>query len=413
MPHEPLTLFSSPAGPAELRDAILKVTPDALVTGQGDAWSEILIRFPNGSTLGLTHDPDYYSGPGWAGQKAGMAAYFDRFPLGDRAAQTRATIGAFGFSLATSFEPDYDPAGDERLDFLASLADAVDGVFFSPSCLRDARFRVLVSASGEVDEDAEWPLAGRLVPADHNGDGPALADPDWQPQPPTAERVARRATALLILTARATLERDVGTRDGVRDDWRSLRAWAGELDIADEFEAWEREVIDAEPGELDPQTMVNAMWRIEGLEVLAWALGWKDLPRYDEVSQVDDVWAAAGFFDTAAVARHRAEATLRPAAELDAFRKQMLGYHWRLRDFRALHPTTMDFAAFAADCWFGSFDLTPFDLVDGDLALRGVRIDRADDGVVQTCASICLERHLASTWLTWGPEIYSQTDTST
>src|SRR5262249_14579124 len=141
--------------------------------------------------------------------------YFSRFPLGDRENQLMATIGSFQFSLGTHFDPDYEPPDDERLAAVCQLARILDGVLFSPSALRDPNGRMLVSADGEVDADAEWPKIGRLVEtaafgakAGH-GEKPAVTEEDeWQAEPPSAERVARRAVALMILSARAVVERD-------------------------------------------------------------------------------------------------------------------------------------------------------------------------------------------------------------
>ncbi len=245
-----------------------------------------------------------------------------------------------------------------------------------------------------------------------SGEAPADAADDWQPDPPTAKRVARRAVALTLLTTRATLERDFGKSDAVPESFDRLQRWMTELRIGKELEPWEKQAITAPPGQLDRQAALNAMWRIEGLEVLTWALGLKGLPRYDQMSDVDGPWTAVGLFDTEKVTKLLDRPTLRSPEELDGFRKQMLGYHWRLREFR-VRPGRMDFRAFAAKCWFGSFDLAGFELKDDELALHGQRLDEADEGVFGVCQSIVMERHQAVNWLCWGPEVYSDADVST
>jgi hypothetical protein len=297
------------------------------------------------------------------------------------------------------------------------LARILDGVLFSPSALRDPAGRILVSADGEVDADAEWPRAGRLVPIASFGEKagfgekPAVTEEDWQPEPPSAQRVARRAVALLILSARAVAERDHARMD-VLPFYEKLLTWAGDLGIDDELEPWERDALNLKPGTLARQPAINAMWRIEGLTVLAWALGLYELLPHDQLSDVDGVWNAIGLMDDK-VHDLLANPRLRPAEELETFRKQMLGYHWRLRDFRSSRPRTMDFLAFSRKCWFGSFDVSFFKLVDNDLALRGERIDKAGAEVLGTCMSLAMERHKASNWLCWGPAVYSQADDST
>jgi hypothetical protein len=91
----------------------------------------------------------------------------------------------------------------------------------------------------------------------------------------------------------------------------------------------------------------------------------------------------------------------------------MLGYHWRLRDYQHVKQQPMDFRAFADKCWFGSFDASPFEVIEGDLAIRGKRIDQADPQAFSLACSIAAERHRAINWLCWGPESYSEADIST
>lgn len=239
------------------------------------------------------------------------------------------------------------------------------------------------------------------------------AKAEGAPKPPTAARVARRAVALTMLSMQAVLERDFGKSEHIEHNYDKLREWIDETGLTSEFEPWEKDAIRKRPGQLDRQTAINAMWRIEGLEVLAWALGKHELPRYDTMSTVDDVWNAMGFLNADATRELLATASLRPAEELDAVRKQFLAYHWRLRDFRWVKPEKMDFRAFATNCWFGTFDVTPFDLIDDELALRGKRLDEADPDVFGLCESIATERHQAANWLCWGPAVYSKADAST
>jgi len=104
-----------------------------------------------------------------------------------------------------------------------------------------------------------------------------------------------------------------------------------------------------------------------------------------------------------------ASPTLRPAEELEDCRKQMLGFHWRMRDFRQVKAQRMNFRAFAANCWFGSFDISGFDLIDDELALQGQRLDQADKDLLSAANSIAQERHHAINWLCYGPAVYSET----
>jgi hypothetical protein len=268
---------------------------------------------------------------------------------------------------------------------------------------------VLIAADDERDPEAEWP-SGAATTADED------EDEDDETPPPAAARVARRAVVLTAVSARGVIERDFRYNgDSVEDARRKLATvigWLDQLGLDDELEPEERRVLEAQPGELELQDAINALWRVEGLAVLAWALRLSELPRYDQVADIDALWPAIGFLDADRARALLDRPELRPADELDGFGDQMLGYHWRLRDY-GLRPQAMDYRAFAANCWFGSFDLSPFELIDGDLAIAGQRIDRCDRQALGTASSIAQERHLAINWLRGGDEVYSETDTST
>src|SRR5262249_36496094 len=148
----------------------------------------------------------------------------------------------FRFSLGTNFDPDFDPEGDPRLSLLFDLTQFLDGVLFTPSSLRDARGRILVSSGGEKDEhpEAEWPKVRGSVSftspageAMHEKSRPRdpSEDPDEDADPPTAERVARRALALVAVTARAILEQDDPNSENVQQTYAAVLAWVKEIGI--------------------------------------------------------------------------------------------------------------------------------------------------------------------------------------
>jgi len=95
------------------------------------------------------------------------------------------------------------------------------------------------------------------------------------------------------------------------------------------------------------------------------------------------------------------------------FRERLFAIHWRMTEFR-LRPGTLDFVDLAVRMpWLSAAAVRALPLVDDDLAIGGIRIDRAPPDAVRTTASIAVERHLAINWLCDGPEIYSATDVST
>lgn len=87
-----------------------------------------------------------------------MQNYFSRFPDGPSKERVLALIPSFGFSLGTVHDPDFIDS-DERLLIISQVAQALDGVLFLPSGLRDAYGRVLLGPGG-YDPQAQWPASG-------------------------------------------------------------------------------------------------------------------------------------------------------------------------------------------------------------------------------------------------------------
>jgi hypothetical protein len=224
--------------------------------------------------------------------------------------------------------------------------------------------------------------------------------------PPGAKRVAARALALTAVTVRAILEQDA---DSVvaRDTHRELLAWIEQIGIGDELEPDEWQVLQRGLGKFDEGQQVDSTWRLEGLVVLARALGRFDLPPHDVLVNVEALWQAMGFLDARAARALLARPTLRSREEIGIMRNRLLALHWRLRKY-CLDRTVIDFAKFARTCWFGPLDVTDLPLVDGDLALGGRRLDRVPQDDLLNAASASLERYQAASWLWEGPRIYSR-----
>lgn len=421
MPMEPLSLFGRELDRAavvrrmrELADAVrLDVPRDdgwfALTATWGRLWGK--------KTLILHYDPAHCSGENWARQMDGMRGYYARFPDTPRKERVMMLTHTFGFTLGARFDPDAAGPADPRVQALFDLARLLDGVVFSPSRLLDAHGRVLFAAGGAAEEDADaaWPrviYTVQVTPSAASDGGDADEDDaDPEATAPSAGRVAIRALALVALTARAMLEWS-GDDPGTGLTHENVLEWARETGAMDEMEPEEREVMQAPLRSLAPQPHVNAAWRLEGVAVLAWALGLADLPPHDRVTQPDDVWDHFGFLDVDAARAILAAPVLRPRDEIAALRQRLFALHWRLRDW-SLRPTAMDFAEFAATAWFGPLDITGVPLVDGDVALGGARIDQADPELFARVHSAAQERHLAVNWLWEGPELYSDADVST
>jgi hypothetical protein len=316
-------------------------------------------------------------------------------------------IGTLRFALAVP-QDDLDiDSDDERLSLLYTVCQHLDGVVFTPSSLRDAQGRVLIGAGGETDPLAVLP---QIPPVNiHNK---VIEDVEQETVPPTPCRVAKRALALTAVAARATLEFDAPQLDDPETQRRRLIDWIESLDIGDEFEPEEWKVLQRPVGNIEQQDHLNAMWRVEGLAVLAWAIRRHELPPDDELVVPADLYQAMGIFDARTGHELLASAELRPADELSAMQTHLLMLHWRMRDY-SIRPQPMDFVAFSKSCWIGSFDVGGFQIVKNDLAIGGAAINDADDDQRSMVNSLAMERHLAINWLMGYSDVYSETDTST
>jgi Domain of unknown function (DUF4272) len=424
MAMEPITLFARIVDPAGVARRLRELAPSVEIDGPDDKWRKAVVAFGDGGpkrTLTFTHDPAYHQEPNWSMQMRGMRGFFSRFPDTDRKPRVMMLTTSLHLSLGTLFDPDFDPEGDPRLDILFSIAEFLDGVLFTPSALRDAGGRILFSAGGEAEEDpdAVWPqVAGEASvsapsgPVDRQETRPKpLEEEDEGNDAPTGGRVARRALALTAVTARAILEQDVANPEAPAV-YRDLLAWVREIGIDDEFEPEEWEVLQRGLGKLDQRMQVNSTWRLEGLVVLAWALGRFEIPPPDQLVGLNPLWRSLGLLDVDVARALLADPTLRPREEIGILRDRLFALHWRLRNFH-INPGVMDFAEFARTCWFGPLDISGIPLVEGDLGLRGERIDRVPQDVFSSAHSAAQERHQAANWLSEGPERYSEASVAT
>jgi len=186
-----------------------------------------------------------------------------------------------------------------------------------------------------------------------------------------------------------------------------LASRVGRFGLAAELDPDESRLLATPHGELPQQATVDAVWRIEGLTVLAWALEFADLPGLDELADPPALVERIGLFAEGIPAPR-----LRPTAEIAVMDRRLLAIHWRLREF-GLHPRAMDFRAFAAHAPFGPFDPSGLPIVDGDLAIAGAPIARAEPELVTRTRSAARERHRAILWLGGQGARYGSIETNT
>ena len=420
MDFEPINIYSHRIAPAAVVEVLRRHYSDVNVTGPDDAWTKLTaVIHPGGffrrpKLLHLTHKEEYYDGEDWPRQRMGLQNFVCSWNNADEQPDLPRLIRSFRFCLAVP-TAGLDPYGkDPRIEALLQICRELDGILFTPSCLRDSAGRTLIDASGQIDPQACLP---RLPPVEDHPDAEADFDhddeDDEEPEPPTPERVARRLLALTAVAARATVELDhsQGVED-LEDIPARIAEWVNELGISDELEPQEWKVIQRPVGGLEQSDFINAMWRVEGAAVLAYALKLHDLPAYDELIVPPELYDSVGLLNVELGAELLAHPDLCDEDELQGLQEHLLALHWRVRDF-SLRPEAMDFVAFSRDCWFGSFDLTNFRVLNGDLAIGDVPIAEAEPEDVSRVNSIAMERHLAINWLHGYSRIYSETDTST
>lgn len=425
MPIEPMTIFSRIADPAKVARHLRGSTKKLSLDGADHNWRRAVMSSKSG-TLTLTHDQDFYAGPNWEMQMAGMENYFKSFPKSKRQSSGILLPSTFTFALGVLVDPPCEDKSDERLQLVWNVAELLDGIVFTPSAVLDARGRTLFSMTGDEDADAVWP---KVIATIHMPPKPPTASSDGASHmdasaAPSAVRVARRALAMTALTARAMLEQGeplkpqskvrtwvrafFGGGDSERGD---LLKWIDSIGVRDEFEPAEWDILQRPVGKLEQSQQIAATWRLEGLVVLAWALRRFDLPPHDRLVRWHPLWTSLGLNDAAAARLLLESPSLLPRHELAAAQSRLFSLHWRLRHFW-LHPDPIDLLELSRTNDFG-FDASVLPLIDDDLAIGGKRIDRAPEDVFQTAHSISLERHHAINWLLDGPEFYSQASEDT
>ncbi len=170
-----------------------------------------------------------------------------------------------------------------------------------------------------------------------------------------------------------------------------------ETGIYETYEPAELRLLNAPWGSLPRRERVALSWAVEGVAVMAWALGKADLPSFDTRCQGAPVGSALGLFQHAPEVLR--DATLRDTAEIEARALTYEILSWRLERFLDDHKR-IDFASrlkgsTVHGCVAGSFTL----LEGGDLAVDGAPlVDISDERLFEVC-TIVRERHKAFRWL--------------
>jgi hypothetical protein len=286
--------------------------------------------------------------------------------LPDRLRQARGVVGV---------TVDPGPAGERGEAWVMAMAAGTGAlVLDEEGVFRDAAGRVLAAPLPEPAEGgAERPL-----------------------EPPSRDRVARRALGLVTLAWRAFLERE--RPKGAEVDVAVALAWLETHGILGELDEAEQALARGPLGSWTEQQIVSCGWSVEAAVVLAWALRLAELPAHDEEAAPAVVQRALGLFAPAPPAL---VAELRPEEEIDAGAARLLAIAARFREL-ARSKGPLDFAACArSECGDG-VDLRGIRTVQGDLTVAGAPIWAAPEQAVAAAQSIAVERFGAADWLLGG-----------
>jgi len=228
---------------------------------------------------------------------------------------------------------------------------------------------------------------------------------------PDANRVARRSLVLAAVVCRGSIDDHSDQSEAEALRTRVLE-WLTKLALWDEVEPSEEKILHTPIGQLEQKDVNRAIWYVEGLAVLAWALHKYEFPRHDQLVIPHEVAEAVYFLCEDAEELIRT-ARLRSRIKLNACWELLYAIHTRLRYFLR-NGRSKDFTTWVEKIWIDALGIEASHLiVDNDLAIDNKPISEVDYDRVRECDSITYERHRAIIWLVEHYPSYSQTPVDT
>jgi len=236
------------------------------------------------------------------------------------------------------------------------------------------------------------------------------AQDDFSLIPPLPSRVAARALVLAAISCRGLIEKKAGDRGAVKLR-QEILPWLETVGVAHELEPAETALLSTPLGGLDSKKTINMSWQSEGMVVLAWALGFADLPAVNVECEPSDIANGMGFLGKRQhTPLHSPQ--LRERAQIETWADTYLTLHWRLRQF-SLSPDVMNFVDYVSQCQWASLRLDHLEIQGGDLAIDGMPLDKLESKVFHRTLGITQERHTAFNWLLGFEPIYSEVTNDT
>jgi len=215
---------------------------------------------------------------------------------------------------------------------------------------------------------------------------------------------------LAAVSCRGAIEKDAD-KPGAEELRKRLLPWLERIGATDELESRESSLIATPLGLLDQKAKINASWQSEGTAVLAWALHCADLPPVYTQCDPAGTANAVGFLGEIDVTPMD-RPILRDEDEIGKWADTYMTLHWRLRLIES-NPGPMDYVACIERATWYPHRLDQLDLIDNDIAIDGVRIDKLDYNRYRQTLNITQERHQAFNWLLGFEQLYSQVTTDT
>lgn len=233
---------------------------------------------------------------------------------------------------------------------------------------------------------------------------------DFSLTPPLPSRIAARALVLAAISCRGLIEKDAG-KPSAEELRQEILRWLDAIDAADEAEPSEIALLSTPLGELDSKKAISMSWQSEGMVVLAWALGYAELPAVHMECEPSTIANRMGFLAERPLTPLRSPQR-RELEEIEAWTDIHLTLHWRLREF-SLRPVTINFVDYVSQCRWATLRLDHLEIQDGDLAINGTRLDKLPVEQFRRILGITHERHVAFNWLLGLETIYSEVTADT
>jgi len=215
--------------------------------------------------------------------------------------------------------------------------------------------------------------------------------------PPPLQRLVARAFIACAVAMRVDLvahddATEVAELTLLARDWLAAHGYAAEL------EPDEAAVLTTAPGTLALATRERFATQAEAAAVIGWSLQRCALPAFDSDADGAGIAAELGWL-TQAGADLATQARLRQREQLMALLDALGAVHWRLLEHPRHGSAVVSMQHFSAQDHAWPPDVTPCELLDGDLAIRGRALrDLAPAALFATLRRV-QERHRAALWV--------------